>query len=902
MSEPKRDALITHIACESIGCIKAVGDLAKLALRPRRGASPIGRNAFTDFSADQKIIKITRSEHNARLVLASDPVIARIDYIDEGTQKNCTIFISPVAPGAVNDFTVASYRSPWGRLAERSAGDEVTVLIGDRKLDVSIESVTKLYPRETAEYWDSRNSAIDIINFGRSVVSSLFKICDLGRQIEVEDLDALWKDPIDEGVSGRETLTQMELRRQTILDRYQGDVFRLPIGEQLFLSGPPGTGKTTTLIKRLGQKTDTAVLEESNNEFHLIQQVSEETGDPHDNSWIMFSPTELLRLYVKEAFVKEGVAASDTHVRTWKNYSKIIARENLGILRTSISGSFDLRPQSAHIDLENFDETEWYDAFRKYIDNSNMQDMESDAKWLVSRESPDLKEIGDRLMEILPDKVKDDFYTHIITEVEPVVSDVREAIKLRTENINKILTQVRNVLTKNNRSFPDELRDEVSRLIAIAFPEMTDDDDMETEQDDEDEQILTPKAGQPVNRRQALDRMENAFRTLARYKVLGRHLSKKSLHHEILSWLGDDRMPSNEDMNELGNLLVERTRLRKFDRLGQRLLREIVRKYRRFRRENTKEGRWYTKEKIASSDIHWRELNLVILAILQIANEVLESYRKSSTRELPNEGLLGSVRHLLKAQVLVDEATDFSPIQLACMYEIAHPAMRSFFLCGDVDQRLTSWGIKSYDTLSWISPKIDIQNINVSYRQTNPLVNLAKGLARVGNLNATKIHLPDTLSVEGVAPIWKSSLKKRSDVAEWLTERVREIETIEHHTNVFPTIAVLVNGDESVVPLVSALNKCLKEINLSAVACEDGTFVGNDNDVRVFDIKHIKGLEFETVFFVDLDQTIKNYPDLFIHYLYVGTTRARTYLGITFSDDVPNKLASLKEHFKQDWS
>ena len=705
MSEPKREKIITQIACESLKCIKAVGELAKLALKPRRGASPVGRNAFTEFSADQNLKKITRSEHNARLVLASDPVIARIDYTNEETEREGTVFISPVAPGAVEGFTVASYRSSWGRLAELSAGDEEPVRIGDRRVYVSIDSVTKLYPRETADYWDSRNSVIDIIGFGRSVVSSLFKRCALAKQVKVEDLEVLWEDPLDEGVSRREALTQMELRRQTILDRYQGEIFRLPIGEQFFLSGPPGTGKTTTLIKRLGQKTDTAVLEESNNEFHLIQQVSEETGEPHDNSWIMFSPTELLRLYVKEAFVKEGVAASDAHVRTWENYSKVIARENLGILRTSISGSFDLRPQSAHIDLEKVDETKWYDAFRKYIDNSNMQDMESDAKWLASKESPDLMGIGDRLKEILPGKVNSDFYTNTITGVEPVVSDIREAIKLRTEKITKILTQMRNVLTKNNRSFPDELRDEVSRLIAIASPEMTDDDDTETEQDDEEEQISTPKAGQPVNRRQALDRMENALRTLARYKVLGRHLSKKSLHHEILSWLGDDRMPSDEDMKELGNLLVERTRLRKFDRLGQRLLREIVRKYRRFRRDNTKEGRWYTKEKIASSEIHWRELNLVILAILQIANEVLESYRKSHTRELPNEGLLGSVRHLLKAQVLVDEATDFSPIQLACMYEMAHPAMRSFFLCGDVDQRLTSWGIKSYDTLSWIKSK-----------------------------------------------------------------------------------------------------------------------------------------------------------------------------------------------------
>lgn len=37
---------------------------------------------------------------------------------------------------------------------------------------------------------------------------------------------------------------------------------------------------------------------------------------------------------------------------------------------------------------------------------------------------------------------------------------------------------------------------------------------------------------------------------------------------------------------------------------------------------------------------------------------------------------------------------------------------------------------------------------------------------------------------------------------------------------------------------------------MNVVPCYEGQFAGQNNDIRVFDIQHIKGLEFEAVFFV----------------------------------------------------
>ena len=73
------------------------------------------------------------------------------------------------------------------------------------------------------------------------------------------------------------------------------------------------------------------------------------------------------------------------------------------------------------------------------------------------------------------------------------------------------------------------------------------------------------------------------------------------------------------------------------------------------------------------------------------------------------------------------------------------------------------------------------------------------------------------------------------------------------------------------------------------------------NDVRVFDIQHIKGLKFEAVFFVGVDRLAASQPELFDKYLYVGTTRAATYLGMTCDGPLPTILEPLRPMFADKW-
>lgn len=132
--------------------------------------------------------------------------------------------------------------------------------------------------------------------------------------------------------------------------------------------------------------------------------------------------------------------------------------------------------------------------------------------------------------------------------------------------------------------------------------------------------------------------------------------------------------------------------------------------------------------------------------------------------------MLADIRSLDRNQILVDEATDFSVLQLACMYELAHPLMKSFFVCGDINQRLTAWGVRSNEQLDWVEPGIERRSITVAYRQSAKLVSLAKDVALLGGSKMQDIELPDRVENDGVSPVWAAGLDDQNTIDNgWLS-------------------------------------------------------------------------------------------------------------------------------------
>jgi len=220
--------------------------------------------------------------------------------------------------------------------------------------------------------------------------------------------------------------------------------------------------------------------------------------------------------------------------------------------------------------------------------------------------------------------------------------------------------------------------------------------------------------------------------------------------------------------------------------------------------------------------------------------------------------------------------------------------------CGDFNQRITNWGSRSVDEVKWVLPDIETKKIVISYRPTRQLNDLAKQIVLIFGGPAVEAVLPEhVVDSERVAPVMAKDLSDRTATVNWLAQRIVEIE---ESVRQLPSIAVLVNSEEDVRWVSDGLNKALANQNIRVVACPNGQVMGQESDVRVFDVQHIKGLEFEAVFFVGVDQLVHNHPKLFDKYLYVGTTRAATYLGITCGDrDLPPEIAALEPFFGESW-
>lgn len=884
---------IEQIAGEALVQLESIAETAKSKLHDGRalGSDVLASiNTMTSNSAIQRLDQISQANRESYQVLVAEPAIARVVVVDEEGEEK-TYYICRTAP--VSGFpNLASYRAPVGRLASLAIGAEFTLPNGTV---VEILERTQLRPNALADGWDSRDTVVEAEDFGPFTIESLRALLTevVGEDVTEDILGQLlaeetFKANIIDGVR-RSVITKMGLRDQPILDQYQDEIFRLPLDKRLLILGPPGTGKTTTLIRRLGQKLDTAFLEEG--EQRLVETVASAQGITHTNSWLMFTPTELLKQYLKEAFAREGVPASDLRIRTWQDYRRELARNVFGVLRTaSGGGTFVLKDELTSLSEAALERPiQWFDDFDAWQRKVYVQELHDAATQLHDAKAPELLKLGARLQDILSqaaDGVLASMFGSLaveIVKVQALVSNLKEG------SDGKIKAAL-NLQLNRNRAFLDELARVIDSLQQAQATDMDDQDDPDA---DEEEDATAPRTGRAA----ALNAYMQAVRAQARAAASKRTVSKASRNGKIIEWLGD-RGLTEADRAEVGASLLVQASARRFVNPVKRYLDGIPKRYRAFRRERQPAKTWYLHEGFEARHIHPLELDIVLLAILRAAGDLISRSNIQRDIDSPAWSSLQPILGHYRNQILVDEATDFSPIQLASMAALAHPRLRSFFACGDFNQRLTTWGARSADDLKWVFADFDIKEITVSYRQSKQLNDLALAMIRAVGGTEQDASLPAHMDSVGVAPALLEHATNAESIVSWLADRIREIERF---VGQLPSTAIFVNTEDDVAPVADALNVALAEHNIQVIACREGQAVGQESNVRVFDIQHIKGLEFEAVFFVGIDQLATLHPALFDKYLYVGTTRAATYLGVTCQGTLPSAIESLRTHFCQDW-
>lgn len=877
---------VVFVANESVSRLADIADAATRELSSPRtisGESLAYPNATNVPTALESLSKSIRAVSESHELLTREPAIARVRVSDSQGQER-TYYICRTAPvgGIAN---LASYRSPVGRLASLPVGESIVLPNGDQ-LQV-VERMT-LHPVREREAWDSKRTVIDTTSFGPFTVISLLDFIKTLRDIQGVD-DILEQIQAEEKLSEslvaglqRSVIVKMGLRDLPILNCIQDAIFRLPIDRQLVLLGPPGTGKTTTLIRRLGQKLDQKFLTEEERE--LVTAVKASDALPHEESWLMFTPTKLLRLYLKEAFAREQVPASDARIQTWDDFRWGVSKNVFGILRGSTgSGFFVLRQEVSYLRDETLANTiGWYEDFFEWQRAEFQREMGEAASALASSTMEGAQTLAAKLQDALSGGG-----WNALTSEAPNAQSLAAGIKGSSDD--KVNRALKDQLKKNPK-FVDELAQFLDSL--GPNPESDADDTEEGEGSDDDIEVAhTPKS-------KAINRYRRALRSHARALAAKRSLDKTSSTAKVVAWIGDRTLPELE-LAEIGRALLTQSNARRFTDPIYRYISGFHRRYRKFRSVRQGEGRWYSVNAVEGRDIHPLELDVILLALLRSSVQFLSRQQIVRQLDQPLWASLRPVHELFRNQILVDEATDFSPVQLACMAALAHPTARSFFACGDFNQRLTTWGTRSADEIKWITSGLEFQEVNIGYRQTRQLNTLARDIiTAVGGSNPI-VELPKDVDNEGVAPALLEGASDLQALTHWLAERLQEIERF---VGQMPSTAIFVNSEDDVVPLAELLDKALIENNLRVVACSKGQIVGQDSDIRVFDIQHIKGLEFEAVFFVGVDRLAQKHPSLFDKYLYVGATRAATYLGFTCALTLPSVIESLRPQFTSNWS
>ena len=868
-----------------LGALDEIAQWADIQLKREQKAEG-GPYETTRFAIWQSLAEVRKAAE----LLLREPAIARIIVQWELPRQDCeTLLVCRGSSAGTPEFDgvdLASYRSPLGRLAEFEPGDIAFARIAGEDRKGKIIERQRWTPIHSDELWDATDCVYEVDSWRRFTIASIRRF--------VEDLQGITTDAPLEAIYARakeadnvlheryrKAIDRIALRDQPILDRYQGEVFRMPLDRRVLLLGPPGTGKTTTLIKRIAQKQTLSELPQE--ELDLVQSANLAERFAASEGWAMFAPTELLTFYLRDAFNREGVPAWGHQLKTWQRERRHIGRDVIPILRTESRGRFRENERPTLQSLTSLSISNMYDSFAEFH-LGRLADRCRDAVGRIVRTE---EEESQELKTLLTDRLRleNRCPMEAILRLCPspglllkVASGIEMQARVWTnQEANRILVAKPRILEQLHPF-----------LVEANMIEEENDDDSEPD-DELDVSPPSPADSEAILNRRAADLLRATLRTCATSAAMG--VSPRRRMREVMSVV-EGLLPPAKTASRIGRRILLRRALMVLIAAPRSWVFNVAGSYSQFRRRHPA---LYVadvgdRDELISGD----EMDVLILLSLRNAMTVKNEWSDGAP-----PSWLSPIIDYHYPQVYVDEATDFSAVQLAALMQLSHPNLRSWFACGDFRQRITLTGISSKSELRWIEKTcgakstIELKNVEIPYRQSERLREFSEAI------NPDIEILPDrTHSVyqDDTPPLLLEGAND-SVASSWLALRVSEIEKA---LGALPSIAVFVNGDDRIEPTVKAALEPLRDRSIQIVGCPQGRIMGDAQEVRVFDVRHIKGLEFEAVFFIGLDDFAEVEPELFHRFFYVGVTRAATYLGITCRNKLPNRLEPVRSLFSDD--
>ena len=681
-----------------------------------------------------------------------------------------------------------------------------------------------------------------------------------------------------------------ELRMQPILDPEQETIKRSKILDgMLVIDGGPGTGKTTTLIQRINFLTAPTIKE-------YRDDLSDNEINDLENSWRFFSPSRLLKLFLKNSMAQEGLKTDDNQTKVWSEYLDQSFKKYT-LINPSTQNPFikahnfheSVFPNDSGIlqDLYQIIESALIEDIKKRL-NRVLESSTDGLSW--SSKAEDLKR---KAKSAFDKETVEDF----IIQFENWKERERDSVLNDLEDLNDELRNLGSRIQIRVKENEPELYQEISEHLKDRFEKRHDiepDDEDEEETDDID---IVADTGQTFSPEIELSRF---FRRLTSAKAL-RSLNKGFRRTKILrDWEEQTEFAfENIDLMEVGELLYFRRFTNRMTLgAGNAVLSRIPTVYKQIRSDLADylddkgygNGRFQELVKQERKRLHTDEMNLILWFI----NQCIKDLKIASNRVFENldHAYINAFKEEIKSVIAVDEATDFSILEIAAISSFADPDYSSVTLSGDLMQRMTSSGISNWDVMEGIFPSMQVERLTTSYRQSPTLLNLASKLYE--NVTGVKPDFKAYLSESSGEPQPVIvQIENNEEVSVWLEEQIIKVYTM--YGNNIPSVAIFAEDDEAVMQIAKILQSSnrLKDVGITVRHSTSDSELVPDSQVCVYNIKMIKGMEFEAVFFVNIDKIDVPEEELLQKYLYVGLSRAAYYLGVSYRDKLPGSLGFL---------
>lgn len=852
--------------------------------------------------------------------------------------------IDPVSPSGA----FLNRNAPLGKISSADIGDEVEVMLPNRKVKTLQILEKNIFIPIKESRWDAKdnkiyykfekNSKEEFLPSLRELFpldydSVLTQVTDTGstnrqerglnliKEIEEAEFFSFQNKElknIKKQKRNRSIVDSIALKDQPILDKFQDVFSRTPLDSQILLIGSPGTGKTTSLIKRIAFKSDS---------YHLETTDEIVLEDSRLRNWLMFTPNELLKSYLKEAMNKEGLSATDNKVVTWDKERTNLGRDVLKFLKSAKSGIFVKKSDSEILtDISSSGLTALTKGFLNYFNDSIRKNF-FDAVALLERykPSPDIisKEnsrlsqnfnvfIGEckrvkslnETRKISDADIKTIFLVEDFQKLKPQLTQLRsEASALIKEVLDELISSRPEIIDQVSEIIKESKTSPMASEDIDLIESQSETDDVSVETEDEESPDVQAEIDEEIRLKiEARKKIRQTLMRFAESQALKRIPSNKRFHQIlriITPFLNDKRT-----LSFIGHINLA-LKQRIFGHLDySRIIEQIPVSYDKFRLDlmeikDLNSFRIDSLDSIKSKKITHNEVDILIYVMLRFAGKIFQE-KKDFLRNNTSFDLLENIKEQYRTQIAVDEAADFSAVQLGCMYQLAHPEFKSVSFAGDLMQRVTQSGLTDWGECEFISESLKKHELIISYRQTPVLLEIASKLYENVIGQKPPFHSHNVDDNQDPRPL-KYKVEHNENLGEWIAGRVQEIYEI--NGSKLPSIAVFVPEESDIDPTCQIIEEKLNEISIDVEKCKEGKVLGTDSKVRIFSVEYIKGLEFEGVFFLGIDAIHDKTPDLLDKYLYVGLTRATTFLGVTYKSHFPKKIGFVEDSFQfGNWS